>query len=53
MTDGTMHGFRVANFDSDEAEDDYEYETIFDSGLIYDTYEEADEAGKDYIAAHR
>ncbi len=50
ITDGTMHGFQVADFDSDEVDD--AYEIIFDSGLIYDTYDEANEAGEDYIAAH-
>ncbi len=48
ITDGAMHGFQV--FDSDEVDD--AYEIIFDSGLIYDTYDEANEAGEDYIAAH-
>ena len=46
-----MHGFQVADFDSDEVGD--AHEIIFDSGLIYyDTYDEANEAGEDYIAAH-
>ncbi len=42
ITDGAMHGFQV--FDSDEVDD--AYEIIFDSGLIYDTYDEANEAGE-------